>query len=102
MGVAILSGTIESLQSTAKLNSAPQKWETHTPGTTTPREDSSAVLPSRFLACVNREERIQTLYKTFLALGPLGSLVEISAHQNVKAVQQSDVVLLWCVFVFLP
>ncbi|GJJ12149.1 hypothetical protein Clacol_006390 [Clathrus columnatus] len=98
MGVAILSGTLESLQSTKPSGEpAPSKWETHTPGTTTPRgDDATSLLPSRFLACVNREERIRALQKTFLSLGPLGSLVEVSAGKNVEAVQQADVILLCC------
>lgn len=99
MGVAILSGTVSSLQSTSKRDSSP-KWETHTSGTTTPRRDIGSLLPSRFLACVNREESVQTLQKTCLSLGSLASLVKVSAHKNVEAVQQSDVVLLWCASFF--
>lgn len=95
MGVAILSGTVESLQSTSKRDSL-SKWETHTSGTTTPRRDPGSLLPSKFLACVNREESVQALQKTCLSLGSLGSLVKVLARKNVEAVQQSDVVLLWC------
>lgn len=95
MGVAILSGTVESLQSSSKRDSSP-KWETHTSGTTTPRRDLGSLLPSKYLACVNREESVQALQKTCLSLGALGSLVKVLAHKNVEAVQQSDVVLLCC------
>ena len=94
MGIAVLSGTLASLQSST--SSIPrQKWENHTSGTTTPTQSSDPSLPSRFLACVNREDSIRRLQKQFRSLGALGETIEIFAQKNVEAVKQADVVLLW-------
>lgn len=93
MGVAVLSGTLASLESNAP-SIPPQKWEYHTSGTTTPVQGSDPSLPSRFLACVNREESARKLRKFFGSTN-LGQTVEVSADQNVYAVKQSDVILLW-------
>ena len=95
MGIAVLSGTLASLQSNSSIPR--QKWENHTSGTTTPTQSSDPSLPSRFLACVNREDSIKRLQKQFCTLGAMGETVEIFAHRNIEAVKQADVVLLWCV-----
>ena len=99
MGVAILSGVIASLDSSRDtLYFKPPKWESHTPGTVTPavpQEDDSQ--PSKFLACVTREEGEVRLKGIFSQLGGLGRSVQVFAGENVKAAQQADVVLLWCV-----
>lgn len=96
MGIAVLSGVIASLESGhGPVHPAP-KWESHTPGTVTPaltQFDES--LPSRFIACVSREESAKRLRGLFFSLGGLGPSVEVSVAQNVQAVQQSNVVLLW-------
>jgi pyrroline-5-carboxylate reductase len=86
MGVAVVSGTIASLESR-------QKLEDHTSGTA-PIQSSDPTLPSRFLACVNREESIKRVQAQFRPLGVLGEAVEIFAKKNVEAVRQADVVLL--------
>jgi len=95
MGIAILSGVIDSLDtiSTKVLNGFP-KWESHTPGTLTPVPDAS--VPSRFIACVSREESAQKLRKIFKGLGGLGSTVEVLASRNLQAVHSADVVILCC------
>ncbi|KAF8522294.1 pyrroline-5-carboxylate reductase [Hysterangium stoloniferum] len=95
MGVAILSGTIASLESNGPYFDRP-KWETHTPGTTTPQHKADDSLPSRFLACVNRAESIKALQTSLRSLGPLGAAVEVTAKQNVQAAKQADVILLCC------
>lgn len=94
MGIAILSGVIDSLR-TSPLSNGFQKWESHTPGTLTPVPDAS--VPSQFMACVSREESAQKLRKIFGALGELGQNVQVFASKNLEAVQNSDVVILWCV-----
>lgn len=94
MGIAILSGVIDSLDAiSAKVSNGAPKWESHTPGTLTPVPDAS--VPSRFLACVSREESAQKLRKIFSSLGGLGSTVEVLASKNLEAVQAADVVILW-------
>ncbi len=99
MGIAITSGVLASLHSQSPLhglNSGQPKWESHTPGTSTPTvaAGDDPTPPSRFIACVQREESARRLRETFRAvLG--GGAVEITVGENVSAVQQSDVVLLW-------
>ena len=100
MGVAVLSGVIASLESIHDpLHPAP-KWESHTSGTVTPAlPTSDESLPSRFIACVSREESAKRLRGLFFGLGGLGPSVEVCVSANVQAVQKSDVVLLWYVSV---
>lgn len=101
MGVAVLSGVVDSLQSVARNQPAHPKWETHTPGTLTPVDTPTALhaldasLPSRYIACVSRQESAAKLRVTFSALGGLGETVEVRANDNVAAVREADVVLLW-------
>ena len=96
MGVAVLSGVIASLESVHDPAYRTPKWESHTPGTVTPTLISSDdSLPSRFIACVSREESAKRLRSLFFGLGGLGPGVEVCVASNVQAVQQSDVVLLW-------
>ena len=90
MGVAILSGVIASLDSKPKLN-AP-KWELHTPGTVTPTGSPDDTTPSRFIACVSRAESVKRLQQAFEGLS---KQVEVRAGENVRSVEESDVVLLW-------
>ena len=99
MGIAVLSGVIDSLDTTSTFRDSFPKWESHTPGTLTPvrsLDDPDNSIPSRFLACVSREETARKLKKTFGDLGQLGSAVEVFASNNVESVQRADVVLLWC------
>jgi pyrroline-5-carboxylate reductase len=102
MGIAITSGVLASLHSQSPLhglNSGQPKWESHTPGTSTPAVagGDDPTLPSRFIACVQREESARRLRDEFRAvLG--GDAVDVTVGENVSAVQQSDVVLLWYVW----
>lgn len=96
MGVAIISGVITSLQSRPNTLEIP-KWESHTPGTSTPTADSpDPSLPSFFNATVTRLESAQKLQNTFGLLGGLGTSVQVLVGENLKAVQQADVVILCC------
>ena len=102
MGVAVTSGVLASLESQASLAAFPHlKWESHTPGTSTPvnNPEVDPSLPSRFIACVKREESGKYLQSTFAALGGFGPAVEIVVDNNVAAVKESDVILLWSVSV---
>ena len=112
MGVAILSGVVASLESLPNLsNGFPSptltksvaqhqvpKWEHHTSGTSTPVGAPDASLPSRFIACVSREESVQKLMRTFHGKGGLSENIEIVAGENLASVQEADVVLLWCAY----
>jgi len=100
MGVAVTAGVLASLDSRSPLHglgSGQPKWESHTPGTSTPTNiaDDDPTLPSRFIACVKREESARRLREKFRALVG-GEAIEVTVGQNVAAVQQSDVVLLCC------
>ncbi|TCD68888.1 delta 1-pyrroline-5-carboxylate reductase [Steccherinum ochraceum] len=97
MGIAVISGVLASLESTSSPHHT-AKWESHTPGTLTPTVQfpSDESLPSRFLACVSREESGKRLRELFLPLGGLGSSVEVLVGENVRAVREADVVILCC------
>ncbi|KAH9079341.1 pyrroline-5-carboxylate reductase [Lactarius deliciosus] len=100
MGIAITSGVLASLDSQGplhRLGSGHPKWESHTPGTSTPTDvtEGDPTLPSRFIACVMREESAKRLRGTFRSLTG-GEAIEVTVGQNIAAVQQSDVVLLCC------
>ena len=105
LGVAVLSGTIASLEQLAShaqldLNSVlshtngVKKWEHHTSGTTTPIGAPDASLPSRFIACVNREESVHNLVKVFHGKGGLSDAIEIVSGENVESVREADVIVL--------
>ncbi|KAG6868274.1 hypothetical protein C0993_005559 [Termitomyces sp. T159_Od127] len=97
MGVAVLSGVVDSLDITSKFTKTNQlKWESHTPGTLTPTGPPDATIPSRYIACVSRAETVLKLQNIFSGLGSLGSSIEVVAGQNVPSVQQANVVLLCC------
>ena len=97
MGIAILSGVLASLDPDP---SAPTpKWESHTSGTATPVAlvEEDPALPTRFLACVSREVSAKGLKSVFTEVSHLGAAVEVFVADNIRAVKQSDVVLLWSV-----
>jgi pyrroline-5-carboxylate reductase len=98
MGIAILSGVVASLDTVSRLVDGfeqPKKWESHTPGTVTPVNVSDATVPTRFIACVSRNESARKLSATFGGLGALGSSIEVVPSQNLASVQQADVIILW-------
>lgn len=97
MGIAILSGVLSSLDPDSS-GSIP-KWESHTSGTVTPVAfvEEDPALPSRFLACVSREVSARQLKPIFTEVSHRGTAVEVFVANNVHAVKQSDVVLLWSV-----
>jgi pyrroline-5-carboxylate reductase len=97
MGIAILSGILTYLYGSSESGSAaPSSSEESAQGMSglsTPAEETPVRLPSRFIACVRREEaakRIRT------SLGAHAGRVEILKHDNVRGVQQGDVILLCC------
>jgi pyrroline-5-carboxylate reductase len=99
MGIAILSGVIDSLDTPSTFRDGFPKWESHTPGTLTPvqsLDNPDNSIPSRFLACVSRKETAHKLKKIFGDLGQLDSSVEVFTSNNVEPARRADVVLLWC------
>ncbi|KIM87026.1 hypothetical protein PILCRDRAFT_815459 [Piloderma croceum F 1598] len=95
MGIAILSGVIASIESSTFVPQFPKlKWESHTPGTSTPIDiESDSSLPGRFIACVNRRETAEKLKQTFHGMR---RSVEVVAGENLSAVREADVVILCC------
>ncbi|KAG8947536.1 delta 1-pyrroline-5-carboxylate reductase, partial [Tulasnella sp. 408] len=100
MGVAITSGVLASLDSRATTRSegSPERQSASASGTSTPTLLSAgdAAIPSRFIACVSRQESARKLRRTFGDLGPSGQAVEVVVGDNLQAIQESDVVILCC------
>jgi len=97
MGIAIFSGVLSSLDPGS--SGPTPKWESHTSGTVTPAAfvEEDPALPSRFLACVSREASVKGLRAALTEISHLCAAIEIYAGNNVQAVKQSDVILLWSV-----
>jgi len=95
MGIAVLSGVLESLEPRSLENHF-EKWETHTPGTVTPSLDSNPALPSKFYATVSTERSAKRLRKHFGALANLGPTIQVTVGKNAEVAKQADVVLLCC------
>ncbi|GAA5936610.1 pyrroline-5-carboxylate reductase [Sporobolomyces koalae] len=102
MGIAVLSGIIDNLSHPRDSHASNDDDETSAPSTPmgslilSPNQNPNS-LPDRFIATVNRVETVKKLRKTFHDLGPLGQTVDIrQARDNVKSVEESDVVLLCC------
>jgi len=95
MGIAILSGVLSSLDPDPSVPTP--KWESHTSGTATPvaLAEEDPALPTRFLACVSREVTAKGLKSALTEVSRLGAAVEVFVADNIRAVKQSDVVLLW-------
>jgi len=93
MGVAILSGVFDSLNPHKTLKTGVSKCESHAPGTPSPTGPPGGEIPTRFLACVRREETAEKLRRIFGEMD--GQSIEILAGQNVEGVLSADVVLLW-------
>jgi len=99
MGVAVLSGVVASLDTASRISESLEqrkKWESHTPGTVTPVNGADETTPTRFIACVNRNESARKLSRTFGDLGGLGATIEVVADQNLNSVRQADVIILCC------
>lgn len=98
MGVAVLSGVVQSLDVPARTAQAlsSNKWELHTPGTLTPSGTPDRSTPSKFIACVSREASAKKLRGILDPLGPMGKSIEVLYSQNLDAVKRSDVILLGC------
>ena len=88
MGIAILSGVISSLSDMrSSAYSVPQS------GISTPLEETPALLPTRFVACVRRTESAKKIHAS---LGAPSSQLTTLVNDNLKGVQAADVVLLGC------
>ncbi|QDS72615.1 Pyrroline-5-carboxylate reductase [Venturia effusa] len=96
MGIAIMGGIMTHLEDILRTTPLPSGTSTPFPsvsGTSTPSEIAPTCLPSRFIACVRRPESAKRI-KAALAhhITPL----QVYINDNLKAVQEADVVLLGC------
>ena len=105
MGIAIISGILESLETRLTTGANAVGTRPSASGVSTPIPSymlyaSDDSLPSRFIACVRRAESARKLEKLFTSdfgeerVGKDG-MIEVCAGQNVPSVLSSDVVLLW-------
>ncbi|KZO95294.1 pyrroline-5-carboxylate reductase [Calocera viscosa TUFC12733] len=96
MGVAILSGVVDTLKWPSPFpngitHSSPSGVSTPVPTLATVPDES---LPSRFIACVSRDDSVRKLKRTFDALGGLGQSIQFIAGHNVESVAQADIIIL--------
>lgn len=91
MGIAITSGIM------AHLEDASRNLHFNNPnpssGTSTPALENPHRLPSNFIACVRRE---QSAKKIKQAMAHYRTPLSVYVNDNVKAVQEADVILLGC------
>ncbi|EGF97382.1 uncharacterized protein MELLADRAFT_73736 [Melampsora larici-populina 98AG31] len=90
MGIAIVSGVLESLHQVDSITKSSSSSGDSTP---IPSEDPDTK-PHRFITCVTRSESAKKLKKQWQSLGHED--VEVRINENVKSIQESDVVLLSC------
>ncbi|KAL8743445.1 MAG: hypothetical protein Q9190_004197, partial [Brigantiaea leucoxantha] len=91
LGIAILSGILSSLSAQTNF----RKSSSTPSGTSTPisQDDIPPRIPSRFIACVTRPasaKRVKT------ELGHFKSSLKILQSENLKGVQEADVIILAC------
>lgn len=93
MGTAILTGILSSLaemKSSSSLNFSSRSIS----GTSTPAaEEWPSRLPSRFIACVRRPESAKRIRNS---LSTYASAVTILQNENLRGVQEADIILLCC------
>lgn len=87
MGIAILSGVLDSLAHPQANGSQTQESTPSSSMTLDPAADS---VPNKFIACVQREESVRKLRKLWKEQTEL----EVLAGENIAAVSQADVILL--------
>ncbi|KAL8925622.1 MAG: hypothetical protein Q9172_002126 [Xanthocarpia lactea] len=93
LGIAILSGILTSLSSVKSSEPSPSASGSTTPAAQQEEDNPPPRVPSRFIACVTRDasaKRVKTALSSHL------SSVTILQNENLKGVQQADVILLGC------
>ncbi|KAI4255920.1 MAG: hypothetical protein L6R42_006494 [Xanthoria sp. 1 TBL-2021] len=93
LGIAILSGILTSLYSVSISEPSPSSSGTATPSAQQEEVNLPSRVPSRFIACVTRDasaKRVKTALSFHL------SSVTILQNENLKGVQQADVIVLGC------
>ncbi|KAL8946494.1 MAG: hypothetical protein Q9222_007120 [Ikaeria aurantiellina] len=93
LGIAILSGILNSLSSLNSASPSPSPSGTATPTIAQEDADLPPRVPSRFIACVTRDasaKRVKTALSSHLGV------LQILQNQNLKGVQLADIILLAC------
>ncbi|EJU05655.1 pyrroline-5-carboxylate reductase [Dacryopinax primogenitus] len=98
MGIAILSGVVDVLKSPSPFpngmsQSSPSGISTPVPTLATVPDES---LPSKFTACVSRDDSVRRLKRTFEALGGLGPAIQVIAGHNADSAAHADIIILCC------
>ncbi|KAL8834486.1 MAG: hypothetical protein Q9170_003721 [Blastenia crenularia] len=93
LGIAILSGILNSLSSLSSSEPSPSPSGTSTPALQHEENDLPARVPSRFIACVTRDASAKRVKRD---LSSHLSSVKVLQKQNLKGVQQADVIILAC------
>lgn len=91
MGIAILTGIFSSLAEIK--SSSVNSFGLSVSGSSTPAEEWPSRLPSRFIACVRRPESAKRIR---IALSAYDSAVTVLQNENLRGVQEADVILLAC------
>ncbi|KAL9003325.1 MAG: hypothetical protein Q9188_003801 [Gyalolechia gomerana] len=93
LGIAILSGVLNSLSPLNSSQPSPSPSGTTTPAAQQEENDLPPRVPSRFIACVTRDASAKRVKD---ALSSHLSSVTVLQKQNLKGVQQADVIILAC------
>jgi pyrroline-5-carboxylate reductase len=88
MGIAIMSGIMSHLE-----ERIPGQISVSPSGTSTPMEEYPQRLPASFIACVRRESSAKRIKQS---LGHYKIPLSVCVNDNVRAVQEGDVILLGC------
>ncbi|KAI4187974.1 MAG: hypothetical protein LQ346_005406 [Caloplaca aetnensis] len=92
LGIAILSGILNAISSPSAHDS-PSPSGTVTPAGNQEQQEIPTGVPSRFIACVTRDASAKRVKS---ALSSHISSIRILRNQNLKGVQEADVVILGC------
>ena len=101
MGIAILSGVLDNISSPRAIGEADEAGNDSV--VSTPQGSliiDSSTIPTKFIVTVNRNESQRRLKKVWAEKGGLANEVQVRLKSdNVRSVQEADVVLLWCVLI---
>jgi len=94
MGIAVMTGIMAHLDERSKgVSFVPPVRLVDNSTPTTPTEELPQLIPSRFIACVRRKDSAKKIKE---ALGAYRMAPTVYMNENLKAVQEADVILLGC------
>lgn len=95
MGIAVLSGVLDALASPSQPHQGSDSGAS-TPVSSQLLDANANSTPDRFIACVGRDESARKLRRLWKEAGH-DQKVSVRADDNVRSVEEADVVLLACV-----